>query len=265
MDERKPTLGENINRLIAECPYIGIIDKASFSGFTSIKGTVLDPSNPNTVWENISKTQVRLKSNQVLNHKFVRKIVKDDFKKIWPILKVANRIIPVFYRAIQNKFKEDAISLRSLYNVINDSKKKILDTTLYQVGLILKKEIIELKEGTASEPPDVGPSTSSAPYNRTSTLRHLYHGLPFKPKMIDIEAGGHTEEEKEEITGHECSKFIVLTRGKVDLIFKRKDSTERIELKLNEGYNFASGEYHYFENKGKQFAHIVEICYAKPI
>ena len=177
-----------------------------------------------------------------------------------------------FHKEIERRCGKDAIKQRRLYFVINyRGNRKHKETVLYQIASALGMEIYELVEGTTSEPPAQGPSHGVFPYGaipntKAAILRNLYHGLSFKPQMIQIKGLGTTVEENEEIEGFQCFKFVVLIRGEVDLVIKHKDDeTERIALKLNEGYNFDSGNLHYFENKSKQFSRIMIIGHRTPV
>lgn len=77
---------------------------------------------------------------------------------------------------------------------------------------------------------------------------------------------GRTDEEKEEIGGSSCFKVVVPTKGDINLVIKRHDGkSERIELKVNAAYKFNSGDFHYFENRSKQFSRILVLSYLVPI
>src|ERR1700677_4253106 len=83
-----------------------------------------------------------------------------------------------FHRAIVAYAEDDAISYSSLHNVVNDTKRPE-EKTLYQIALVLKMKISDLRKGTTSEPLETGPSQGFYPYNESSVLYNLYHNLPF--------------------------------------------------------------------------------------
>jgi hypothetical protein len=239
-----------------------------------------------------------------------------------------------FYKAIQEMSGKDAISEKSLYNVLGDQRVN-KETTLFQIAAVLGMEIFELRKGTTSEPPTKGPSKGVFQYNESSTLYNLFYGLPFKVQMIEIKGAdtitkrhfskigsngtsilnklikndilenissravrikgnldetknkireiagndfdkvlailqgslsGRTIEENEEIEGSKCFRVAILAKGDANLIIKHRDGkTECIELRVHAAYHFDSGEFHYFENRSKQFARIVLLSYLEPI
>ncbi len=171
-----------------------------------------------------------------------------------------------FHEEIERRCGKDAIKQRRLYFVINyRGKRQHKDTVLYQIASALGMEIHELIQGTTSEPPVEGPSQGVFPYNKSAILYNLYHGLPFKPQIIKMRGHGKTIEEREAIKGFQCFKFVVVTRGEVDLVIKHRDgNTECIKLKLDGRHCFNSGDLHYFENKSKQFSKILLIRFTKP-
>ncbi len=71
----------------------GIVAKSSLSGIDSIKGTILDPNNKNSIWQEVYPTYVRLKPNTVLKEEVVQEIVnnKGDFDKVWAILQQSQK------------------------------------------------------------------------------------------------------------------------------------------------------------------------------
>ncbi|MCX5681744.1 MAG: hypothetical protein NT079_05685 [Candidatus Omnitrophica bacterium] len=75
-----------LSRLLTSVADEGTVAKSSFSEIDSITGTILDPNNKNGVWEEVSPTEVRLKSDANLKKNAVRKIAKGDFDKVWAIL-----------------------------------------------------------------------------------------------------------------------------------------------------------------------------------
>ncbi len=65
----------------------GTVTKTSLSGVDLIRDTILNPNNitKDSIWEEVSSTEVRLKPNIDLEH-IVSEIAKGDFDKVWPIL-----------------------------------------------------------------------------------------------------------------------------------------------------------------------------------
>jgi len=176
-----------------------------------------------------------------------------------------------FHKEIIRRYGNDAIKQRRLYWVINyRGNRRIKDEVISQIATALKLKFYELVSGTTSEPPAEGPSKAFFPYGPKSNdnaaiLYNLYHGLPFKPQRIKISGRASTIEENEVIKGFQCFKLAVLEKGLVELVIKHKNGeTERVDLKSSEGFNFNSGEPHYFENKSKLTSKIFVISYLKP-
>lgn len=66
----------------------GTVVRSRFLGLDSIKGTILDPNNGNSVWEPFSATQVRVKQDRIKDlETALEKISKSDLDRIGPILK----------------------------------------------------------------------------------------------------------------------------------------------------------------------------------
>ena len=180
------------------------------------------------------------------------------------ITKSSYKSLLAFHRAIQDYAGEDAISYSSLHNVVNDIKEPE-ERTLYQIALVLKMKISDLREGTTSEPPESGPSSGYYPYNETSILYNLYNNLPFQPQLIKIKGRGHTSEEKEFISDAKCFKLVYICRGIVQLVINRKDTgIDRRELKKGDVYCFDATDLHHFENRKVQYAEIHITVFSKP-
>ena len=272
MNQIKIPLGQKIAKLIEESPFKnplnfhkeivrrfgdGTVTKAKFSEATSNGDKILNELIKNKVVKDITSTEVRVNPNLDKKENLVRQIAKNDFDKVWGVLQ---------------QYREAAIKQRRLYFVLNyRGERKHPDQVLHQIASALKIKFYELTDGTTSEPPAEGPSHAFFPYgpktkDHAASLYNLYQGLPFKPQRIKIMGRESTIEENEVINGFNCFKFIALERGQVDLIIKHKDGqTERIVLELDKGYNFNSGEPHYFENTSKQVSKIFVICYLRAL
>jgi hypothetical protein len=169
-----------------------------------------------------------------------------------------------FHRAIVAYAEGDAISYSSLHNVVNDTKRPE-ERTLYQIALVLKMKISDLRKGTTSEPLETGPSTGSFPYNESSVLYNLYSGLPFAPQLIKIKGLGATSEEKEFVSNSKSYKFFYICRGTVDLVLKHEDTgLDRREFRKGDVFCFDASILHYFENRKVQYAEILLVSFTKP-
>ena len=168
-----------------------------------------------------------------------------------------------FHRAIVDYAEGDAISYSSLHNVVNDTKRPE-ERTLYQIALVLKMKISDLRKGTTSEPLETGPSTGFFPYNETSVLYNLYSGLPFAPQLVKIKGHGTTSEEKEFISNAKSYKFFYICRGTVDLVLKHEDTgLDRREFRKGDVFCFDASVLHYFENRKVQYAEILLVSFTK--
>lgn len=169
-----------------------------------------------------------------------------------------------FHRAIVALAEEDAISYSSLHNVVNDTKRPE-EKTLYQIALVLKMKISDLRKGTTSEPLETGPSTGFYPYNESSVLYNLYNNLPFLPQLIKIKGHGVTSEEKNFIADAKSYKFFYICRGTVDLVLKHEDTgIDRREFRKGDVFCFDASILHYFENRKVQYAEILLVSFTKP-
>jgi len=169
-----------------------------------------------------------------------------------------------FHRAIVAYAEGDAISYSSLHNVVNDTKRPE-ENTLYQIALVLKMKISDLRRGTTNEPLETGPSSGFYPYNESSVLYNLYNNLPFLPQLIKIKGHGQTSEEKEFAANAKSYKFFYICNGTVDLIFKQEDSTiDRREFRKGDVFCFDASLLHYFENRKTQYVEILIVSFTKP-
>ena len=168
-----------------------------------------------------------------------------------------------FHRAIVAYAEGDAISYSSLHNVVNDTKRPE-EKTLYQIALVLKMKISDLRKGTTSEPLETGPSEGSYPYNESSVLYNLYNNLPFTPQLIKIKGHGQTSEEKEFVPDAKSFKFFYICKGAVDLVLKQEDSEpDRREFRKGDVFCFDASVLHYFENRKAQYAEILLVSFTK--
>jgi len=169
-----------------------------------------------------------------------------------------------FHKALVALAENDAISYSSLHNVVNDTKRPE-EKTLYQIALVLKMKISDLRKGTASEPLETGPSSGYFPYNESSVLYNLYNNLPFLPQLIKIKGHGETSEEKNYVSDAKSFKFFYICRGTVDLILKHEDTgIDRREFRKGDVFCFDSSVLHYFENRKPQYAEVLIISFTKP-
>ena len=179
------------------------------------------------------------------------------------IKKSSYKSLLTFHRAIVTYAEDDAISYSSLHNVVNDTKRPE-EKTLYQIALVLKMKISDLRKGTSSEPLETGPSTGFYPYNESSVLYNLYNNLPFLPQLIKIKGHGTTSEEKIFISENKSFKFFYICNGSVDLVLKPDDSSlDRREFRKGEVFCFYAAILHYFENRKAQYAEILVISFNK--
>ena len=179
------------------------------------------------------------------------------------IKKSSYKSLLTFHRAIVTYAEDDAISYSSLHNVVNDTKRPE-EKTLYQIALVLKMKISDLRKGTSSEPLETGPSTGFYPYNESSVLYNLYNNLPFLPQLIKIKGHGTTSEEKIFISEAKSFKFFYICNGSVDLVLKPDDSSlDRREFRKGEVFCFYAAILHYFENRKAQYAEILVISFNK--
>jgi len=179
------------------------------------------------------------------------------------IKKSSYKSLLTFHRAIVTYAEDDAISYSSLHNVVNDTKRPE-EKTLYQIALVLKMKISDLRKGTSSEPLETGPSTGFYPYNESSVLYNLYNNLPFLPQLIKIKGHGTTSEEKIFISENKSFKFFYICNGSVYLVLKLDDSSlDRREFRKGEVFCFDAAILHYFENRKAQYAEILVISFNK--
>lgn len=179
------------------------------------------------------------------------------------IKKSSYKNLLAFHRAIVAYAEDDAISYSSLHNVVNDTKRPE-EKTLYQIALVLKMKISDLRQGTTSEPLETGPSTGYYPYNESSVLYNLYNNLPFIPQLVKIKGHGQTSEEKEFVSDARSFKFFYICRGTVDLVLKHEDTgIERREFRKGDVFCFDASVLHYFENRKIQFAEILVVSFTK--
>ncbi len=170
----------------------------------------------------------------------------------------------VFHRAIVAIAEEDAISYSSLHNVVNDTKRPE-EKTLYQIALVLKMKISDLRKGTTSEPLETGPSKGFYPYNETSVLYNLYNNLPFTPQLVKIKGHGQTSEEKEFVSDSKSFKFFYICKGVVDLVLKQDDlKIDRRGFRKGDVFCFDASVLHYFENQRAQDAEILLVSFTRP-
>ncbi len=168
-----------------------------------------------------------------------------------------------FHKAIVEYAEGDAISYSSLHNVVNDTKRPE-ERTLYQIALVLKMKISDLRKGTSSEPLETGPSSGYYPYNESSVLYNLYNNLPFLPQLIKIKGRGQTSEEKEFAPNAKSYKFFYICKGTVDLVLKHEDTgIDRREFRKGEVFCFDASTLHYFENRKPQYAEILLVSFTK--
>jgi len=180
------------------------------------------------------------------------------------IKKSSYKNLLAFHRAIVAYAEADAISYSSLHNVVNDTKRPE-EKTLYQIALVLKMKISDLRKGTTSEPLETGPSSGFYPYNESSVLYNLYNNLPFVPQLIKIKGHGATSEEKEFVSGARSFKFFYICKGTVDLILKQEDTgLDRRQFRKGDVFCFDASILHYFENRKTQYAEILIVNFTKP-
>jgi len=180
------------------------------------------------------------------------------------IKKNSYKSLLAFHKAIVAYAGKDAMSYSSLHNVVNDTKRPE-EKTLYQIALVLKMKISDLRRGTSSEPLETGPSTGFYPYNESSVLYNLYHNLPFLPQLIRIKGHGQTSQEKEFISNANSYKFFYICRGTVDLILKHEDTgIDRREFRKGDVFCFDASLLHYFENRKAQYVEILIVSFTKP-
>ena len=76
-----------------EPPYRAIAI-SMFSGIDSIRGTILDPDNEDSIWDEVSPTEVRLKSDTDITEDAVREIAGGDFNRVWAIFRQSDYYPP---------------------------------------------------------------------------------------------------------------------------------------------------------------------------
>jgi mannose-6-phosphate isomerase-like protein (cupin superfamily) len=179
------------------------------------------------------------------------------------IKKSSYKNLLTFHKAIVAYAENDAISYSSLHNVVNDTKRPE-EKTLYQIALVLKMKISDLRQGTTSAVLETGPSEGSYPYNETSVLYNLYNNLPFQPLLIRIKGHGQTSQEKEFAEDAQTFKFFYICKGVVDLVLQQEDSkTDRREFRKGDVFCFDAGVMHHFENTKAQYAEILIVSFKK--
>ena len=198
------------------------------------------------------------KAVEKLNERLKRLI--DD----WLLKNVKNerkRSLSTFYSAIKEMAGSDAISRSNLHYAVNTEKKHHL-STLDQISKVLGVQISDLLIGTTAEPPKLGPASGYKELNEFSVLRNLWHGLPFKPQLLEImKKGGETSHERISfLDNKKAYLFILILTGYVDLILEHPDKEEIIELKQKEVYCFDAGIYHRFRCKSK-YAYIAKFTF----
>ena len=184
---------------------------------------------------------------ETFNQRIKRLIAKSKYKNLRK-----------FHNAIVEVAGKDAITYGSLRNAMHLCKKPH-EKTLFQIATILKLDIYDLIKGTNLEPSINGAASGYIQLNESSSLHNLYHGLPFNPELIKINAFGQTiDEQKYFFDGIKRFRFIYVTKGTVDVILKHKDrEQERRELKKGEVYCFDSSILHYFKNNNAGYAEIL--------
>jgi len=89
--------GADVVRTIRNNPILhGPVAKSLLAGIDSIKGTKLGLNSKDSIWLEVSPTEVRLKPNTNLKKAAVRKIAKNDFDRVWAIMQLS-------YNAYKNR------------------------------------------------------------------------------------------------------------------------------------------------------------------
>jgi len=108
----------------------GVAQLAVLANMESIKGTILDPTHKESIWENASLTEVRLKPDLELNKADVRDLAKGDFDNIWTMIKQAQVGDERMWKIILSPEAGDKVNLKEhaitfMENVEKDLGRKL--------------------------------------------------------------------------------------------------------------------------------------------
>jgi len=95
-----------------EPPYRAVA-KSIFSGIDSIRGTPLDLDNRDTIWENVSSVEVRLKTNTDITKDAIQEIVGGDFDRVWDIFRQSDYYPPA--EIMEGCFRGEEVFINAFY------------------------------------------------------------------------------------------------------------------------------------------------------
>ena len=111
------------------------VSKAVFKGIDSIKGTILDPGSISGIWESVSTGEVKLKPGIELTQEDIRKLIKSDFDKFWPI----------YHQALKGVVKLRKLKVSEILEGFDIQKKSILNEYNISLGADVDKNCPEFE------------------------------------------------------------------------------------------------------------------------